>query len=136
MTRRPDGFTFIEVLACLLIISLGVAAAVSLTLYAELMSERAQAKSTAMATALSVAVDPSPLLHAGASAQWHLASSSGQGTTTGWLNGYYIVRVESAGSVPATGFASDPVSVDVFGGVRGTLVASYSTRIMRQSISK
>jgi len=135
MSSRRHGFTFIEVLACLLIVSLGLAAAVSLTLYGELVSERAQAKSTAMATALSVAIDPAPMLHESASSHWHLSGSNGIGTTTGWLNGYYVVRVEWAGSTPAVGFASDPVSVDVYGGIRGTLVASYSTCVMRQDVA-
>jgi len=134
--NQRSGFTFIEVLACLFILALGIASAVSLTLYGELLSERAQAKSTAMATALSVAVDPSPLLHAAQAAQWHLAGAQGVGTTTGWINGYYIVRTEGVGSAPCPGFVSDPVSVDVFGGLRGTLVASYSTRIMRQEASQ
>ena len=34
MSRQRMGFTFIEVLACLLVLSLGMAAAVGLTLYA------------------------------------------------------------------------------------------------------
>jgi len=135
MNMNRHGFTFIEVLACLLIVSLGIAAAVSLTLYGEIASERAQAKSTAMATALSVAIDPAPMLHESASSNWHLSGVSPVGTTTGWVNGYYVVRVESAGSVPAVGFASNPVSVDVYGGIRGTLVASYATRVMRQDVA-
>jgi prepilin-type N-terminal cleavage/methylation domain-containing protein len=136
---RPGvrGFTFIEVLACLLVVSLGIAAVVSLTLYAEIMSERAQAKSTAMATALAVTIDPAPLLHPSAASQWNTTTVNGTITSTGWINGYYVVRVESTklGSSPSPGFASNPVSVDVFGGVRGTLVASYTTRLMEQPVS-
>jgi prepilin-type N-terminal cleavage/methylation domain-containing protein len=133
MSRR--GFTFIEVIACLLVVSLGVAAAVSLAVYGEVLSERAQGKATGMATAISVAIDPAPLLHVQAVDKWHLAAASGVGTTTGWVNGYYVVRVESAGTQPTPRFASDPVSVDVYDGFRGHLVASYTTRIMKQDFS-
>jgi prepilin-type N-terminal cleavage/methylation domain-containing protein len=137
MNHSRSGFTFIEVLACLLVVSLGIAAVVSLTLYAEIMSERAQAKSTAMSTALAVAIDPSPLLHVNASKQWTTSINKGSITSTGWINGYYVVRVESQalGSTPCAGFSSNPVSVDVYGGVRGTLVASYTTRIMEQAFT-
>ena len=137
MRHSVRAFTFIEVLACLLVVSLGIAAVVSLTLYAEIMSERAQAKSTAMSTALAVAIDPAPLLHPAAAGQWNTSTVNGTVTTTGWINGYYVVRVESTklGSAPSPGFSSNPVSVDVYGGVRGTLVASYTTRLMEQPFS-
>jgi prepilin-type N-terminal cleavage/methylation domain-containing protein len=130
--RRAHGFTFIEVLACLLVLSLGIAATVALTYYAMSVSVRAQAKATGMATALSVALDPAPLMHQGATAHWNSAGASGIGTTTGYVNGYYVVRVEKPGSTPCPGFTSDPVSVDVYDGFRSSVVASYSTRVMHQ----
>jgi hypothetical protein len=134
MNKRTTGFTFIEALACLLVITVGLASAVALTMYSAIIGARSQAKATAMSTALSVTCDPAPLMHS-AGAQWTSAGSSGIGTSSGWVNGYYVVRVESAGSSPMVGFASDPVSVDVYDGVRGELVASYTTRLMRQGNS-
>jgi hypothetical protein len=137
--RALGGFTFIEVISCLLVLSLGIAATVSLTYYAMILSSGAQAKATGMATALTVAIDPAPLMHTSSQAQWQGGSAgiavTGVGTTTGWLNGYYVVRVEAAGTTPDAGFSNDPVSVDVYDGVRGRLVASYTTWVMRQSFS-
>ncbi len=129
-----SGFTFIEALACLLVVTLGLAAAVALTMYAAIIGARSQAKATAMSTALSVTCDPAPLMHS-TGEQWTSAGASGVGTARGWVNGYYVVRVESAGSTPLPGFASDPVSVDVYDGIRGDLVASYTTRLLRQDDS-
>jgi hypothetical protein len=134
MKRAMNGFTFVEALACLLVITVGLSAAVALTMYAAVVGVRSQSKATAMSTALSVTIDPSPLMH-NAKVQWQSAGPSGIGTSAGWINGYYVVRVESAGSTPIAGFASDPVSVDVYDGVRGELVASYTTRLMRQGNS-
>ncbi len=131
--RRAGGFTFIEVLACLLVLSLGIAATVALTYYAMAVSVRAQSKATGLATALSVAVDPAPLMHLGATAHWNSAGAGGIGTTSGYVNGYFVVRTEKAGSAPCPGFTSDPVSVDVYDGFRSTVVASYSTRVMHQA---
>ncbi len=137
MNAPRRAFTFVEVLACLLVVSLGLAAAVSLTIYCLFISQRAQAKATGMSTALSLAIDPAPLLHQNASnaATWQAAGLDGIGKTTGWINGYFVVRVETAGTVPCAGFTSDPVSVDVYDGVRGNIVASYTTRIMKQDFS-
>jgi prepilin-type N-terminal cleavage/methylation domain-containing protein len=134
MSARRGGFTFIEILACLLVVSVGMAAAVSLTYSAIITGNRAQAKATAMATALTVTVDPAPLMHQG-SAQWTTASATGVGTTSGWINGFYVVRVETQGSSPITGFTSDPVSVDVYDNLRGNLVASFTTRLLHQDNS-
>jgi len=54
MSAHRHGFTFVEVIACLLVVSLGVAAAVSLSVYGQVLAERAQAKATGMATAISL----------------------------------------------------------------------------------
>ena len=44
MKTVTAAFTFVEVLACLLVLSLGIAAAVSLAYYAMIMGAHAQAK--------------------------------------------------------------------------------------------
>lgn len=134
MNRSDEGFTFVEVVACLLVVAGGLASALSLTVYATVLGSRAQDKSTAMATALSIANDPLPLVHGSGPVQWTGSQPplAGSRTSEGWINGYYVVRVEQAGSTPLTGFASNPVSVDVYDGVRGEVVASYSTILLRQ----
>ncbi len=131
--KSAAGFTFIEVLSCLLVLSGGVAGAISLTYYALVMGARAQGKATGMATAMTVAIDPGPLMHAKASSQWQNGGTVG--TSSGWINGFYVVRVETAGSQPAPGFANNAVSVDVYDGTRGTRITSYTTWVMRQAFS-
>ncbi len=121
------GFTFIEVIACLLVVGLGLSAAVSMAYYAMLVSGRAKAKSTAMATAMTAAIDPQPLMHAALAAKWQ----ANQGTSSGWLNGFWVVRTETAGTTPMSGFQDNPVSVDVYDGSSRALVASYTTWVMR-----
>ncbi len=133
MKRSAAGFTFIETLACLLVLSLGIAGAIGLTFYALLMGSQAQGKATGMATAMTLAIDPAPLMHATASARWR--SAGAVGTTDGWINGFYAIRTETAGPQAAPGFADDAVSVDVYDGVRGSLLASYTTWVMRQAFS-
>jgi hypothetical protein len=126
--RRPcAAFTFIEVIACLLVVVLGLSAAVSMAYYAMLVSGRAQAKSTAMATAMTAAIDPLPLMHSSLAAKWQ----NSQGTSSGWLNGFWVVRTETAGTTPMAGFQDNPVSVDVYDGSSRALVASYTTWVMR-----
>lgn len=133
-TRQPRsagrrGFTFIEVLACLLVLAVGVGSAAGMAVYGVTIASRAQARATAMATALTVAVDPTPLLPTGA--VW-TAPGAGSGDASGWINGYWVVRRESIDTRPAPGFTAGPVHVDVYEAVRGRLVASYSTRVVRQ----
>jgi hypothetical protein len=138
MRARASGFTFIEALACLLVVGLGIAAAVSLTYYAAIMSGSAQSKATGMATALTVAIDPAPLMHSSASASWNHGAGGGTngiGTISGWLNGYYVVRTESIGPQPCPGFFNDPILVDVYDGARGNLITSYTTWVMKQPFS-
>jgi prepilin-type N-terminal cleavage/methylation domain-containing protein len=121
MMRR--GFTFIEVLACLLVLGLGVAAAVGMVMYGVLLATRAQGKSTGMATAMSIAVDPEPLLPAGST--WNGREGS--------INSFYVVRTEGPAAVVAPGFTTATVSVDVYDSFKGRPVTSYSTRVLRQA---
>lgn len=131
--RRCAAFTFIEALCCLLVVSLGVASAVGLTYYALLMGSRAEGKATGMATAMTVAIDPQPLMHASSGAHWQ--SPGPIGTTTGWINGLYVVRVETPGPQIGSQFSNNAISVDVYDGIRGHLITSYTTWVMRQPFS-
>lgn len=137
------GFTYIEVLAGVLILSVGMFGVIGLVIYGQRLATRAQAQATGMATAMSVAVDPSPLVPP---ADWDatdwtrgaydLTATSGTitCTTSGWVNGLYVVRTET--SVPedivGPGVRSASVEVVVREATGGRLAAGYTTRIMRQ----
>lgn len=58
--RTRPGFTLIEILACLLLFTLGLMAVIGVFLYGVRTAAAAQADATAWATALSVAKDPMP----------------------------------------------------------------------------
>jgi prepilin-type N-terminal cleavage/methylation domain-containing protein len=140
MARSRSAFTFIEVICCLLVLSLGIVGAVGMSLYAIVIGDRAQGKATGMATALSVAIDPSPLL-ATNNTTWQLSGPTGVGRTAGWINNFYVVRTETAGPLQVANnttipFTNNSVSVDVYDGFQGHEVAAYTTWIMRKQASK
>ena len=58
--RRRGAFTLIEILACLLLFSLGLMAVIGVFLYGMKSANAAQADATAWSTALSVLKDPMP----------------------------------------------------------------------------
>jgi prepilin-type N-terminal cleavage/methylation domain-containing protein len=131
--RSPatSGFSFIEILACLLILGLGVTAAVGMVMYGVLMASRAQGRATGMATAMSVAADPTPLLPK--SSTWNGVKGSGE--ASGYINNFYVVRHEtrSQDMVLPDGFTSSLVSVDVYDTFQGHAITSFQTRVLRQS---
>lgn len=61
MRRISAGFTLVEVLACLLLFSLGVMAVVAVITQGLTTATRAQSEATAWATAMSVLKDPLPM---------------------------------------------------------------------------
>jgi Tfp pilus assembly protein PilV len=124
-----SGFTLVEALACVLVLSIAILAGIGMLLYGTVQAERAQSLATAMATAQTVAYDPQPLV--AAPAVWP-AATLGPNEIAGWLNGYYVRRRE--GRTDAVSGSPDihgtPVHVDVFIGQNGALVASFSTRLV------
>lgn len=124
------AFTLIEVLASLLVISIGMMGVVGMVWYAIILADRSQAGSTAMATALSVLDDPTPLW----GLDWnHTAAplAGGVGETTGRINGYFIRRREQATGPLADGIGTTLIQVDVY--LSGdTPVASLSTRRVKR----
>jgi len=141
MTR---GFTLIETLAVLLVVSIGLAAAVGLFSAALRISAQAQGRTTAMATAMSVAVDPTPLLDPDLAADWTQVStyamdaSSGLAEAHGYINGFWVVRRESSASADI--LAADAgvvharqvnVDVDVSEVTGGRILASFTTTFVR-----
>lgn len=130
------AFTMIEVLCGVMILSLGITAAIGMVLYGLRQAEVSIGRTTGMATAMSVAVDPTPLL--GDDPLWTPATP---GTTTGYLNGYWVERTEDAPTVVATSVSAAGtttvttanVKVDVREAVQGRLIASYNQRLVKQS---
>ena len=150
------GFTYIEVLAGVLILVVGIFSVLGLVIYGLRLATRAQAQAQGMSTALTVAVDPAPLAASGdwTSTNWTRAGDNIKSngditcTTNGWINGLYVVREETsttddivAGGDPAspsnapsmsTGMRSAQVVVRVYDAIGGIPVAGVTTRIVRQ----
>jgi prepilin-type N-terminal cleavage/methylation domain-containing protein len=149
------GFTFLEVLACLLVVGLGLASVVAMVYFGIVNSQKAQASSCALITAMSVAVDPTPYLSADVAPTWTYSAPAHYNmddttdplseTAQGFINGFLVHRTETTG--PADIIAQDisPVSgatvvyarsvlvkVDVYAWLNGAIVASYNTRFIRQ----
>lgn len=125
-TRR--GFTLIEVMASVLVVAIGLTAACGLILYGLHLARASHGRTIGMATALSVLDDATPL-----------ATDSSQSpdapTTSGYLNGLWVVRSESA-ETPLDGaigkLVAVTVNVDVFEASNGACYASVSRRVLRQ----
>lgn len=117
----------IEVLGALLVLSLGFAAAIGMVIYGFHLAKLSMGRATAMATAMSVAVDP--YLQA-ASATWTI---SVPGTTKGYVNSYFVERTEVTTSVLPGGITTADVAVDVYETSRGRLIASYNQRLVKKS---
>lgn len=121
MMRR--GITLVEVVACLLMVSLGVISVLGLVMYGNELSSRAQAASTAAATANTVLYD---------SACPGIADRSvSGGVVTGYLNGYFFRRTEAADALAASSpLRANTVTVELFLGARGTRVFTYRQRLL------
>lgn len=139
---RRSGFTFVEVLAVLLVVTIGIGGVVALVMYGARKSSRAQAAAIAMATAVSVAHDPTPAV----ALDWTPASiamdadNPEPAESRGYVNGLYVVRTES--SVAADIVARSAVDgrvharsvlveVRISEAMLGDPVASYAMRFVR-----
>jgi hypothetical protein len=160
MTRRPtshrSAFTFVEVICILLVVIMGIMGAIGLAAYGMKISHRAQGQSTGLATAISVAMDAQPLLDPALQGTWvytpypnGLTDHNPAGitcTSSGFINGYYVQRTEKSALTdiiaedaagpdspgPTVYARSAQVDVDVWDTFKGSVVASYTTRIIRQ----
>ncbi len=130
MTRLRRAFTLIEVLASVLVLTVGFSAAIGLILYGIQLSKVSIGRATALATAMSIAVDPTPLQPS--APLWTVAVP---GTTKGYLNSYYIERTEGAAVTLVTGITVADVDVDVYETGKGRLLASYSQRLVKSAPS-
>lgn len=120
------GFTLIEVLAALIVLTLGLLSAIGLVVYGIHMAHLSIGRTTGMATAMSVAVDARPLPPPDP-----LWTESGP-LTTGYINGFWVEREESDVHPLGPGLVSMTVHVDVFETMRGNRLASVSTRVVRR----
>jgi hypothetical protein len=139
------GFTLIEVLAIMLVITLGLMATIGLVFFGVIQSARAKGAELGMATAISVALDPQPLLPPRAAAAWtwvpYDLDARGELTALaqGTVNGFGVKRTEVSGDddiIAEDGgvvyMRSARVDVDVYDAVVDRRVASFTTRIIRQ----
>lgn len=128
MTTCRRAFTLVEVLACTMVLGMGLLAACALVMYGYHLVDRARKQTIGMATAMSVLVDPTPL------ATDPTLSPNGA-TTTGYLNRLWVERRE-VDPMPLDGAAakliSVTVNVDVYDTANGELVVSMSRRLIRQ----
>jgi Tfp pilus assembly protein PilV len=151
-TRGREGFTFIEVICILLVISIGLMGAIGLVYRGLIVAEKAQGNCTGMVTAMVVANDAQPMLPADMQASWTYSSynfndltNTLSATSSGFVNGYYVTRVETTAPTdiiavtppsavpPNTVYArSVSVAVDVYGTLGGTRISSFNTRVVRQ----
>jgi Tfp pilus assembly protein PilV len=127
-----NAFTFVETLACLMVVTFGVMAAIGVILSGINRTSEAQATATGLATAMSAAYDADQSL-----ADAGVWTSSGSGTATGYINGYYVKRTETATSsaldIPTASTTSHLVEVEVYDQRNGRPVASFTTRILRSA---
>lgn len=122
-----QAFTLIEVLAALIILTIGLASAIGMVMYGVQILKLSIGRASGMATAMTVAVDDAPLRLA--SDPWTTAA----GVTKGYINGFWVERVETDRRILTVGMESSVVHVDVYETAKGRCVASYSERVVRQS---
>ncbi len=123
-----SAFTFVEVMACVLILTLSLLAAVGLILFGLHLARSAHGKSIGMATAMTALADPSPL-------RTDPSQTPSGANTQGYLNGLWVVRSESNPVLlpdPSGKMAVVTVVVDVYDGADGTCVASVNRRMVRR----
>lgn len=145
---RPSGFTFVEVLSTLLVVTIGLMGVVGLIAYGNRLSAKTQGETIAMATAISIASDPQPRLDPVIAADWSHTPydfdndiSIQTANSMGIINGMYVRRIET--SKPADVIAKSAaqskiyarsalVEVTVYETLGGEPLASYAVRIVRQ----
>jgi prepilin-type N-terminal cleavage/methylation domain-containing protein len=128
MNYPRTGFTLIEVMACVLVITLGLSSAIGLVIFGQRLVRKSHGQTIGMATAMTVTVDPSPL-------KTDPSLSPNAPTSSGYLNGLWVVRTESD-ETPISGTGGKMVAVtvrvDVYEIDGGDCFASTTRRLIRQ----
>lgn len=145
MKTGVHGFTLLEVVLILLVVVMGLLGVVGLVAYGMNLASRSQGMTLGMATAISVAHDPEPLLDASMTASWSCTPLDidtpgiATGSATGFVNGFYVVRSETsaasdivASSGPKVYVRWCSVQVDVYDSMKGRPIAAYNTQLLRQ----
>lgn len=144
--RGRAGFTLFEVIATILLVSAGFAAVIGMSRLGVRWSGEAIASATGLATARTVLADARP---GGRTADLNDVDGDGWGlesgsltipaagaysfTTFGFLNGYYVRRVETStwDDLISGHQRHASVEVDVFWGSDGRYVTGIKQRIIR-----
>lgn len=143
------AFTLIEVVCILLVITVGLVSVLGLVSYGMVLAARTQGAVTGMATAVTVATDPTPWLDPELAADWtyttydmdnQVPNATLTSLAEGYVNGYFVERTETslnavdivAVSGATVFIRSASVSVEVYETLKGSRVASYTTQILRQ----
>ena len=144
--RSAIAFTMVEVLSVLLLMGMGMTAAVAMYLYAQRLNGRVAAEATALATAWTVLYDAAPGLRPGDSdPDWidsgavsaNLGSAASYPSTRrGQVNGFFVQRIETslAGDQIDTQSRMVQVEVRVYNGDNGELVAVLAQRFARRNL--
>ena len=127
MIKKRLAFTLIEVLASVLILTLGLTSACALILYGFHHVRSAHGRSIGMATAMTVLIDSTPL-------RTDPTLTPAGPTSSGYLNGLWVVRSESDGVFIAIGLIAVTVTVDVFETTNGECFASTTRRLIRRIV--
>jgi hypothetical protein len=132
MSHRCTAYTLIEVLASIMVLTIGLVSAASMVLYGLHFARLAQGRSIGLATAATAVSDPAPLsTDPTLTLDWPSEDS-------GYLNGLWVERREDDptpldGQPLATSkLKAVTVSVDVYEGAGGRCVASLTRRVIRQ----
>jgi hypothetical protein len=133
-----QGMTLVEVLAMLLLVSLGMASVIGLVRWGLKLSDDAIARQTAQATAMSLFYDPNPLTAAGSAVlvtpdSYDLTDTlpTADRTSTGVLNGLYVRRTEGSQTLVAKDIVQAVVKVEVYAGQTGGRLAVFQGTVQR-----
>ena len=155
MTRTPNnalrrGFTLVEILASMLLLSFGLAAALGMVGYATSLSSDYLDRATGMATAetvmlhrepLGLTADSSDLDGDGWQGTWQLGNPSASfylHHAWGWVNGYYVEREESTDQSMRDNDRINPsrrwvtITVRLYNGEGGSLT-TLKRRLLRRT---
>lgn len=135
--RSRAGMTLIEILAMLLLISVGLASVIALVMWGQRLAADAMGRHTAMSTARSLLYDAHPLLRDDANwltvQSYQLSAPPAKVTQTGYCNGYFVERVEEPVAIDAAlnNVVRAQVQVRVFAGATGKLLSTAQATILR-----
>jgi hypothetical protein len=130
MTSARAAFSLIELLAATLVLSLGIGTAVTVVMYGLRLTQNANGRNTGLPTAMSVAIDQSPIV--AASSGWTVTGYN----ASGWVNSYYVTRTEVAEAVQPVlppGVTAATVTVTLQTTQGGPVVSTYVQRILRET---